>query len=859
MSSLSTDESGFTDPGSFGPSRRSPASEYVEAMAAAWRRGEKPRAEDFLARIPALRDEDAVRLIYEEACIRQEAGEEGVSDEILTRFPRWRDELALLLECNRALRGPTPISYPEIGDQVGDLRIVREIGRGAFGRTYIALQHSLAQRPMVLKVTPLGQHEHLSLAKLQHMHIVPLYFEQEIPARSYRVLGMPYLGGGSLARILEDLAPIPVTERQGYQIVDAIDGCSAALPKADSTKGPFREYFNKSSYVRSVCLIGYCLAEALHYAHDRGLVHLDVKPSNVLLAGDGQPMLLDFHLAQAPINAGEPLPERLGGTPEFNSPEQNAAMDAMRSGGKITRSVDGRSDVYSLGLLLYEMLGGDQGTGRSTQRRALEICTPSVSPGLSDIVAKCLAYKPSDRYADAASLAVDLNRHLKDQPLLGVRNRDYHERWAKWRRRSPAALSHLLLGFGSLAVAVATAAILWFVLTNRSHAIDTALRDGNALFRNQRYREAVKLFDQGLDLAGRFPVKEDKRSVLKAARSLAHKAQTADELHGIVEGIRAQMGIAPFSPEDATRYVARGRIIWQARGLLQDNEAGGALPEPLADQARADLLDLATTLASLSVKSQGGRPDRSALKDAVSLLREAQREIRASPALVRDLLEYERALYGPSVGRTAIPAPRTASDFYNLGLSYFRTGDYVPALDAFQRAIDLKADDFWSYFSMAACAYRLGRFQEALEALNICVALAPVTAECYLNRAWVLEALGQPSRAIEDYSRALEHSPKLTDAARDRGALHAREGHYKEAIRDLEYALSTTSSPSSVGRIESQLARIQLAAGKTESARDYARRAAAHGVPISESLTPPDGHESSLPAAPIAPTRKGAK
>lgn len=846
MRGLSTDEPRSSELASVGPARGSPVSEQVEAMAQAWRRGEKPRAEDYLARLPDVRDEDAVRLIYEEACLRQEIGEEGVSEEVLNRFPRWRDELALLLECNRALRGPSPIVYPEHGDQLGDLRIIHEIGRGSFGRTYVAIQQSLAQRPMVLKVTPLGQHEHLSLAKLQHMHIVPLYFEQVIPARSYRVLGMPYLGGGSLARVLELLEPTPVSERQGCQIVDAIDRCATALPKAEFAKGPFRDYFGKSSYVRAVCLIGSCLAEALQYAHDRGLVHLDVKPSNVLLAGDGQPMLLDFHLAQAPIVSGQPPPDRLGGTPGHNSPEQNAAMDAMRSGGIITRSVDGRSDVYSLGLLLYETLGGEPGTGGLSPRRALEVCNPSVSPGLSDVVAKCLAYNPSDRYPDAASLAVDLNRHLNDQPLLGVRNRAYQERWAKWRRRKPAALSILLLGLGAAIVASALGIWFWTSVTSRNQEIDVMAHEGERLFLNRRYREAVKLYDQGLRLADRFPVREDKKASLKSRRSKARRAQMIDDLHGIVEGFRAQMGIAPLTPEESAHFVAQGRSIWQARGWLISNEAG----ESLSDQAKADLLDLATAVASLRVASQGDPLDQSALKDAVNLLREAQNEFQSSPALVRDLQEYEKALYGPSARRVAIPAPRTASDYYNLGLSYLRTGDYLPAQDAFQHAIDLKQDDFWSYFSMAVCAYRRGRFHEALESLNICVALAPTTAECYLNRARVHEALGESARAIEDFTRALEKNPKLTDAARDRGSLHAREGHDVDAIHDLEYALSTTTSPTVLGKIEAQLAHIHLALKHAEAAHRYAKQAAAHGVSASETLIAPDLQTSPSPITP---------
>ncbi len=121
-----------------GPTADDPVDRLVEEMAAAWHDGGRPRAEAFIARLPGLRDEDAVRIVYEEACLRQEAGEEGVSDEVLGRFPQFRSRLALLLDCNRLLRTPPAVDFPDPGDDLGDFRLLAEIGRGAVGRTYLA-------------------------------------------------------------------------------------------------------------------------------------------------------------------------------------------------------------------------------------------------------------------------------------------------------------------------------------------------------------------------------------------------------------------------------------------------------------------------------------------------------------------------------------------------------------------------------------------------------------------------------------------------------------------------------------------------------------------------------------------------
>src|SRR5207244_4507306 len=121
---------------------------------------------------------------------------------------------------------------------------------------------------------------------------------------------------------------------------------------------PVRQILAQLSHTRAICWIGSCLADALEYAHERGLVHLDLKPSNVLLAADGQPMLLDFHLAQQPLYPDGPAPTWLGGTPAYMSPEQKAAIAAMRERRSVVTPVDGRSDIYSLGVLLHEALGG---------------------------------------------------------------------------------------------------------------------------------------------------------------------------------------------------------------------------------------------------------------------------------------------------------------------------------------------------------------------------------------------------------------------------------------------------------------------------------------------------------------------
>jgi len=156
-----------------------------------------------------------------------------------------------------------------------------------------------------------------------------------------------------------------------------------------------------------------------------------LKPSNVLVAADGQPMLLDFHLAHEPLHTGKPAPEEVGGTYAYMPPEQREAIDAVGEGGRSPRRwMAGRPVQPGRGL--YEALGGPVPfiAGESLP---LDRLNPRVSVGLSDVIAKCLAAEPDRRYESAAALAADLHRHLHDQPLRGVANRSPAERWRKYR------------------------------------------------------------------------------------------------------------------------------------------------------------------------------------------------------------------------------------------------------------------------------------------------------------------------------------------------------------------------------------------------------------------------------------------
>jgi serine/threonine protein kinase/tetratricopeptide (TPR) repeat protein len=775
------------------------AGRLAEEMAAAWRRGDRPSAEVFLARHAELtaHPDAALRLIYEEVCLRQEAGETIGADEIARRYPRWASELRALFECHEVLQpAANPQPFPQEGEILGDFRLLRELGRGALGRVFLAAQRGLGDRLVVLKVTPRAGQEHLSLARLQHTHIVPLYAAPELPSHDLRLLCMPYLGGMTLARILEGLRHVPLEERTGQHLLNLLDRSRTPIPPDLPIQGPARRAFGRATYVEAVCLIGVCLAEALDYAHERHLVHLDVKPTNVLLAADGQPMLLDFHLAREPLAAGSAVPDRLGGTHAYMAPEQSAALAAVRANRPLAEAVTSSADIYTLGLLLYEALSGALPAGNDAPR--LNRCNRRVSVGLADIIHKCLESAPAARYADAATLARDLRRHVQHLPLRGVANRSFRERWRKWRRRRPYALAFLVallsvLSVGALAVD--------FQVRERRSAW-TALVEGREEVRQGRADDAVHGLTRALERAERLPWGAGLTHALHGELERAKRASAVRDLHALLERLRLLYDTTGISQRDLRRLADRCQQIWETRQILLSQD-GRELDPAVERDIRQNLLDLALLCADFKVRQASGQELQAAQKQALRVLTDAEAALGPSVILYREQQTFAEALgltdLAAEAGRRADAMPaKTAWDHVALGHRLLRSGQLEQAQAEFKKALDLDPGGFWPNFYLGVCAYRREAHSEAFVSFHACVVLYPRAAECFYNRALVSTALDNLEDALKDYDRALKLDPGLAVAALNRGIVHGNKKNLREAIADFQRALELGADPAAV-------------------------------------------------------------
>lgn len=813
-------------------SDQSLSEQLAAEMARLWRLGERPSAEDFLDRHLELWDqpEAAADLIYEEICLRQQEGDTGAAADALRRFPQWRTPLEMLLRFHRILEpGPRAAAFPAPGETLGEFTLLAELGRGACGRVFLASQPSLADRLVVLKVTPRDGEEHLCLARLQHTNIVPLHGAHDDVERGLRVLCMPYFGGVTLARLLMACADRPFHDRTGRLLAeldrDHPPG-SLSLPSPTAA----RHFLARASYAQAICALGAQLADGLHYAHEHGLIHLDVKPSNILLAASGQPMLLDFHLSREPIRPDRPALPWLGGTLQYMSPEQRLALAAIQAGRPIPVGVDGASDQYSLGLVLYEALGGSVPPTDSPPR--LERSNPQVSLGLADIIHKCLAPLPSERYASADLLAADLRRHLADQPLRGVANRSLAERWRKWRRRKPHAARVAALGAAVvllvLAVAVGGAGVL-----GARRAEVRGLMDQGIQHREQgRHALAALAFQHAQSVADGLPWQDDLTRELSHCladqRHLVEWTRTAQELHAFVDRIRFLYSAPSLPPSSLDGVVADCSAWWDRRHQLTDATASKATPV-LRRQVADDLLDLAILWTDLC--AHPAAPDRDgAAQAALRVLSEVERQFGSSCVLERQRQKHAATLGLNELARQAELrsnelAPRTAWEFYAQGRSYLRTGELDTAAVALRQAVALQPDGLWPNFYDGVCAFQRGRFDDAVAAFSACVPLAPGSAECLCNRGLAYARLGRLDRAMADFDHALELTPTLADASLSRGTVHFQEKRFEQAALDFRQALTSGADPASV---HFNLALIYQARNDCNAARRSLEQALQH-------------------------------
>src|SRR5882757_3714259 len=327
---------------------------------------------------------------------------------------------------NAASKNKKSARAAELLGELGDYELLEEIGRGGQGVVFRARQKSL-NRIVALKVIRLGQwasKAHLkrfrleaeAAARLEHPGIVPIHEVGERDGSCY--FSMKFVEGGQLDEVARR-EPMPI--RRAVELITKV-------------------------------------ARTVHYAHEHGILHRDIKPGNILLDAKGEPHLTDFGLARL-VESESSVTHTLDilGTPSYMAPEQAVGNNT---------AVSNATDVYGIGAVLYQLLTGHPpfagGATYETIRLLLDteprqprLLNPKIDRDLSTICLKCLEKDPKRRYSSALALAEDLERWLKHEPIR-ARRTGVFTRTAKWVRRNPTTtvLMAALVGLAAAIVGV---------------------------------------------------------------------------------------------------------------------------------------------------------------------------------------------------------------------------------------------------------------------------------------------------------------------------------------------------------------------------------------------------------------------
>jgi len=665
-----------------------------------------------------------------------------------------------------------------VGQTLGHYRILEKLGEGGMGVVYRAEDASL-NRQVALKVLAPAfardrerlerfQREAEALAALDHPNIVTVYNVETIG--DVHFLAMELIDGETLAEIIP---------RSGMVL---------------------HKFFNSAIP----------LANALSKAHEGGVIHRDFKPSNAMLSRDGVIKVLDFGLAKIQSPASDMTSTRattewltgegsLLGTLPYMSPEQ------LRG-----EPVDHRSDIFSLGIVLYQMTTGQPPfRGKSSaeiQSAILRDQPPAVDKVRHDlphhigrIINGCLEKDPDDRYQSAKDVSNELTWLRNELTTADVEVPDQSKEQPVRRSRSVwAAAAAVLLAIIAIAVA---ARLVWSPEPSRSWSDSEQVVDPQArLFFKQaknyerrgdaraHLENAVQLYRQALEREPENPHLEAHLANLLIRLQLSHKDSAR------VAEARDLAGAALASaPDDSCVWVAQGRVQLHdhAYGTARDSALEAIEREPR--NTRAHVL-LAESLYGL------GEEDAAieTLRSAVSM---EEGYVWAHPTLARLLFHggrYDEAAI--EYKKILMVLPDSPNALNNLGVIHMWTKNYEEAEELFKRSLRLQPD-YMPAMNLGTVYFYMGRLQDAIESYQEAYDRDPDKALVHANLAEAYEQIGAEKlaqhwyqSALETYDREFVANPPPAEKISERAVCAAKLGRFDDAIGGIVEAMAVAEN-----------------------------------------------------------------
>jgi serine/threonine protein kinase/TolB-like protein/Tfp pilus assembly protein PilF len=629
---------------------------------------------------------------------------------------------------NGAPNNKKSASAAELLGELGDYELLEEVGRGGQGVVFRARQKSL-NRTVALKVISLGQwasKAHLkrfrleaeAAARLEHPGIVPIHEVGERDGSCY--FSMKFVEGGQLDEVARR-EPIPI--RRAVELIAKV-------------------------------------ARTVHYAHEHGILHRDIKPGNILLDAKGEPHLTDFGLARL-VESESSVTHTLDvlGTPSYMAPEQAVGNNA---------AVSSVTDVYGIGAVLYQLLTGQPpfagGATYETIKLLLDtepkkprLLNPKIDRDLSTICLKCLEKDPKRRYSSALDLAEDLERWLKYEPIV-ARHTGIVARGRKWVQRNPTSA---LLATSLLALAAVVGWNIW-----KSELVRRPVTTGIAVlpFENLSEQKENVAFADGLQ--------DDILTKLAKIGELKVISRTS------VMEYRGKRNLRQIGNDLRVSHVLEGSVRRAGTHLRLNAQLIDTRTDThvWAEEYDRDLNDLFAVQAEIAQKVAEH------LHARVSASEKASVEERPT----QDLVAYDFYV-------------RAVSLIYNAQLPTLANSvDLSEAVDLLNKAVARDPNFFLAYCQLAFAHdliyqqekdHTPARLALAKSAIDSAFTLRPDSGEAHLALGWHLYwGYSDYARARAELALAHQSLPNNSRVYELAGLIDRREGRWAEATHNLERA-----------------------------------------------------------------------
>jgi serine/threonine protein kinase/Flp pilus assembly protein TadD len=758
--------------------------------------------------------------VADEFLRRQQQGENPKIEEYTARYPDAAPILRNVLASLRLIdQSAPPVAEEAASETLGDFHLLREIGRGGMGVVYEAEQLSLHRR-VALKVLPFAatlderrlqrfKIEAQAAAQLHHGSIVPVYAVG--CERGVHYYAMQFIEGQTLAAAIEELRT-----------------------QTDATPVPQGELGrHRADYFRRAAEMGSQIADALDHAHQAGIIHRDVKPSNLLLDTSGKLWITDFGLAHCQSEASLTATGDLVGTLRYMSPEQ-------ARGGRTP--VDARADIYSLGATLYELLtlrsvidGKDReeilSKIASEEPSAPRRHNRAIPRDLEIIVQTALAKAPVERYASAQELADDLRRFLDDRPIR-ARPPSVAQRLRKWvkRHRSLAVTAGLFL----VSLVLLAAFFLIRMEQRRAVAVDAA---------TVHIHRAELLQEQGQWSQARAALERaEERLSEEGSEPLRRRVhQLLDDLDWVVDADAARLLTAEAYGVHSVNHAGADRAYHEAFAKRQlDVENGDPDEAAKRIQALAIREPLVQALDHWAfVKEELHRGDGEPLLRVVRRIDdEPWRQQLRNPRIWRDRAALEKLAADPTAstqpavnlvilclylnihGATATAervllqaqADRPQEFWINLALANLLASIHhatpsrlEQAVGFYRAALVQRPSNDVVLVNLGVALGLLNRSAEAEQAFRKVLKVSDTNALAYSNLGIVLVAQRRLPEAEEACRRAITLQPDFAKAHLNLGNILREQGKLPEAESELRRAVTLDANSAmthhSLGRL----------------------------------------------------------